>query len=88
MRAYRMPGLTGVNRFARALAHLLMRVGAALAELHRQQERFTAKRMSQDRFIENPFEAPDTYAEFLLRTNGLLRHEPSARRRLSGHPVH
>jgi hypothetical protein len=88
MRANGMPGLTGVNRFVRALAHLLMRVGSALAELHRQQQRISAIRLSQDHYIENPFEAPATFGEFLLRTTGPLRHEPSARKRLSGHSVH
>ena len=31
--------------------------------------------------------APDTYAEFLLRTAGTTRHEPSARRRAAGRRV-
>ncbi len=31
--------------------------------------------------------APDTYAEFLLRTAATTRHEPSARRRAAGRPV-
>jgi hypothetical protein len=32
-------------------------------------------------------QAPDTYAEFLLRTRGVVRHEPPARRRSAGSPV-
>ena len=31
--------------------------------------------------------APDTYAEFLLRTAATARHEPSARRRAAGRQV-
>jgi hypothetical protein len=31
--------------------------------------------------------APDTYAEFLLRSRAATRHEPAARRRATGHPV-
>ena len=31
--------------------------------------------------------APDTYAEFLLRTPAASRREPSARSRAAGHPV-
>ena len=32
-------------------------------------------------------QAPDTYAEFLLRTSAVSLHEPSARRRGAGRPV-
>ena len=32
-------------------------------------------------------QAPDTYAEFLLRTAAVSVHEPSARRRSAGRPV-
>jgi hypothetical protein len=35
-----------------------------------------------DRYAENSGAAPDTYAEFLLRTSGVLLHEPPARKRL------
>ena len=31
--------------------------------------------------------APDTYAEFLLRSRATILHEPAARRRAAGHPV-
>jgi PleD family two-component response regulator len=31
--------------------------------------------------------APDTYAEFLLRTRAVVRHEPAARRRSAGSQV-
>jgi hypothetical protein len=31
--------------------------------------------------------APDTYAEFLLRSRATVVHEPSARRRAAGHGV-
>ncbi len=31
--------------------------------------------------------APDTYAEFMLRTRATHRHEPPARRRAAGEPV-
>lgn len=32
-------------------------------------------------------QAPDTYAEFLLRTSAVSLHEPPARRRGAGRPV-
>jgi hypothetical protein len=87
MRA-RRPWLTAVRRSARALAYLIVRIGSALAEINYQQRRLSAIRQSYDWYLGNPFEAPDTYAEFLLRTGGVLRHEPSARQRLSGQAVH
>ncbi len=31
--------------------------------------------------------APDTYAEFLLRSRAAPRHEPTARHRAAGRPV-
>jgi len=38
-------------------------------------------RTATDRYVENPAAAPDTYEEFLTRTSGVLRHEPTARKR-------
>jgi len=32
-----------------------------------------------DRYLFDPDAPPDTYAEFLFRTSGVLRHEPPAR---------
>jgi hypothetical protein len=60
---------------------------AALAEFNRQQLRLTRVQYSQDAYMNRPG-APDTYSEFLFRTRGPLRHEPSARARLDGHPIH
>jgi hypothetical protein len=37
--------------------------------------------MSTDKYLDNPHTAPDTYAEFLMRTAGPLVHEPPARKR-------
>ena len=84
----RKPVLTAVKRLALGLAHLIVRIGVAIAEMNYQQRRLSVIRQSQDWHMANPYQAPDTYAEFLLRTSGPLRHEPSARRRMSGHPVH
>jgi hypothetical protein len=36
-------------------------------------------RTAQDRYLLEPDESPDSYAEFLARTSGVLLHEPSAR---------
>ena len=40
-------------------------------------------RLAPDRYVLGPATAPDTYAEFLYRTSGPLRHEPPARKRVS-----
>ena len=43
-------------------------------------------RLSQapDRYLPDSGRAPDDFAEFLFRTSGTLRHEPTARQRASG----
>jgi hypothetical protein len=63
---------TTVRRVAGKLAD-------ALREMNDAQRRMLVLRTAPDRYIENPGAAPDTYAEFLARTSGLLLHEPSAR---------
>lgn len=40
-------------------------------------------RLAPDRYVPDPAQAPDDYAEFLFRTSGSLAHEPSARQRLA-----
>jgi hypothetical protein len=54
---------------------------AVLRECNAAQRRMTAIRTAPDRYTARPGTAPDTYAEFLYRTSGLLLHEPSARAR-------
>jgi hypothetical protein len=79
---------TAPRRFARALLRPVRRTFSAFLDLNRLVTRLTTAQMSQDRYLAHPNAAPDTYAEFLSRTRGPLRHEPSARARLDGHPVH
>ena len=81
-------GLAALVRLTVRVRRTLRRLGAAVAEINRQQSRLTTMRFSQDAYMSRPDEAPNTYAEFLCRTRGPLRHEPSARARLDGHPVH
>jgi hypothetical protein len=70
-----------VRRAARAVA-------ATLAECNRAQRRMAELRLTPDRFLlDGPARPPDTYAEFLFRTSGLLAHEPPADKRLSGRGV-
>jgi hypothetical protein len=66
---------------------LARRLAAVLVECHHAQRRVTMLRTSPDRYLPEPGHAPDTYAEFLFRTSGTLRHEPAAAWRSAGHAV-
>ena len=50
-------------------------------EMNEAQHRVLVLRTAMDRHIENPGAVPETYEEFLVRTSGVLLHEPSARER-------
>lgn len=62
-------------------------MAAAVAECNRAQRRMAELRLSPDRFLLNGGKPPDTYAEFLFRTSGLLAQEPAADRRFPGRPA-
>jgi hypothetical protein len=57
------------------------RVAATVHEMNEAQQRMAVLRTAADRYVEHPGAAPDTYAEFLYRTSGVLLHEPPARKR-------
>jgi predicted phosphoadenosine phosphosulfate sulfurtransferase len=59
------------------LASLARRVQAVVSEMNYASRRVTALRLSQG--LEPSDRAPDTYAEFLLRTSVTPLHEPPAR---------
>jgi hypothetical protein len=63
---------TLVRRFARWVRELV-------AEFALAQRRLAELATAPDRYLIDPDTAPETYAEFLFRTSGLLRHEPPAR---------
>jgi hypothetical protein len=65
-------------RFAR-------RAGQVLREVNWATKRTTALRLSYG--LAESDRAPDTYAEFLLRSRLTLIHEPPARRRACGRQV-
>jgi hypothetical protein len=69
---------------ARGLRRLARRTTAVVAECNAAQRRLTELAMSTDQYVLEPDTAPDTYAEFLLRTARTLRREPAADVRLSG----
>jgi hypothetical protein len=60
---------------------LLQRIRTALAECNYAQRRMLELTTSADFYLMKPATPPDTYAEFLMRTAGYLRREPSARQR-------
>jgi hypothetical protein len=64
-----------------SVRRLISKVSAVFIECARAQRRMTELATAPDRYLPDPDAAPDTYAEFLFRTSGLLRHEPSARAR-------
>ncbi|MEP7024549.1 MAG: hypothetical protein ABJB47_12270 [Actinomycetota bacterium] len=62
---------------------LVRRAAAILAECDYAQRRMAVLRLAPDRYVRQPDQAPDSYADFLFRTSGPLPHEPSARDRSS-----
>lgn len=64
------------------------RISQIISECNAAQRTLTIRRLAYDSALPEPDAAPATYAEFLLRTSGPLFHEPSARQRLAGRPVH
>jgi hypothetical protein len=67
------------------LRAISLRVVTIIAECNYAQRRLAVLRLSPDRYVAAPDQAPDTYREFLFRTSGLLAHEPSAAERALGH---
>jgi hypothetical protein len=70
------------HQLAGAIRRAVRTVAATLAECNRAQRRMAELQLSPDRFfIDGAAQAPDTYAEFLFRTSGLLAHEAPADKR-------
>ena len=67
-----------IVRFARRVYHVF-------SEINRANNR--ASRLLFAYGLPESDRAPDTYAEFLLRSRATILHEPAARRRAAGHPV-
>ena len=67
-----------IIRFARQASHVF-------SEINWANRRMTALMLSYG--VAESDRAPDTYAEFLLRSRISVLHEPPARRRGAGHQV-
>jgi hypothetical protein len=63
------------------------RICQIISECNEAQRRLTYRRLSYDQYLTEPDTPPATFAEFMLRTSGPLRREPSARQRLDGRSV-
>ena len=63
------------------------RISQIISECNEAQRRLTYLRLSYDQYLTKPDTPPATFAEFLLRTSGPLRREPSARQRLAGRTI-
>lgn len=68
---------------AGTIRRLADRVGQVVAECNEATRRITTLAGTPDRYRADPERAPDTYAEFLIRTAG-LRREPTAQQRDGG----
>jgi hypothetical protein len=72
---------TTTSQFTRLLGQLARAVAGIVEECNYATRRMMELRTAPDRYVLNPDNAPDNYAEFLYRTSGVLTHEPAARDR-------
>jgi len=75
---------SGRRSWPQLLRSVSLSIAAAVAECHRATRTMTQLRLAPDRYLPDSAQAPDDYAEFLFRTSGPLRHEPTARQRAAG----
>jgi hypothetical protein len=66
------------------LKGLTRKIAAVIGECQYAQRRMAVLRTAPDLQAIRPNAAPDSYAEFLFRTSGVLLREPSARARQRG----
>ncbi len=66
------------------LRSVSLTITRVVAECHHASRTMMELRLTPDRYLPDPAQAPDDYAEFLFRTSGPLAHEPSARQRAAG----
>ncbi len=78
------PRSSGRRGWSQRLRSVSLSIAAAVAECHRASRMMMQLRLAPDRYLPDSGQAPDNYAEFLFRTSGPLRHEPSARQRAAG----
>jgi Pentapeptide repeats (8 copies) len=74
------------RRVALFIGRMTRRVADIVTECNNAQRRLTQLRLSLDSHVYDARQVPGSYDEFLQRTAGALRHEPSARDRAAGPP--
>jgi hypothetical protein len=79
--------MDGVRWATRALRRLTHEVAESARELNYWQRRATVLSMAPDRYLPKSNQPPDTYEEFLARTDGPLMREPSLRERQCGRQI-
>jgi hypothetical protein len=67
------------------VSRLARRVGHAASEIYRATKVASALMLSYG--VAESDRAPDTYAEFMIRSRAAILHEPAASRRACGRPV-
>jgi hypothetical protein len=74
------------RRVALFIGRMTRRAADILTECSYAQRRLIQLRLSLDSHVYDVRQVPDSYHEFLHRTAGELRHEPSAHDRAAGPP--
>ena len=75
---------SGRRSWPQLLRSVSLKVAEIVTECNRATRMMTELRLAPDRYVPDATQAPGDYAEFLFRTSGPLRHEPSARQRAAG----
>jgi hypothetical protein len=79
------PSSSAPRRRASWCIRLTRRIFSAIRELHFANRQAAALMLRYGQYETD--RAPATYAEFLMRTQSVVHHEPAARRRSAGGPV-
>lgn len=70
-----------LRSLGRAIGRLTRRAARFVVETHREIVWLNQARFDPERYVFRADRVPDTYADFLHRTSGILIREPSAARR-------
>lgn len=72
-----------INHMPSGLRRVARKIASVVAECNWAQRRLAELRMDPERYVLTG-RPPETFAEFLMRTSGPLRHEPPASQRGAG----
>jgi hypothetical protein len=65
----------------------VLRARNLISEINYAQRLVAIRRLAVDSYLAEPDLPPQTYAEFLARTHGPMRHEPAAPERDAGRMI-